>query len=131
MPHVSVCLKTDRVYNFVFCHKGLKSVHTRDDLSYQLGILRQSSEDAKVLFNTKYTYVRFDVLTAMSMKVTVFWDDTKLHGVTNQKTVILPFYLMQSDYKWSLHFKKIILNKISSAWYKQSWFNLSLSVVSF
>jgi hypothetical protein len=42
--------------------------------------------------------MRFDILTAVNMKVTVFWDDTKLHGVTDRKTVLL-CYQIQSDYK--------------------------------
>lgn len=33
--------------------------------------------------------MRFDVLTAMNMKVTVFWDDTKLHGVTEDSLAVL------------------------------------------
>ena len=42
--------------------------------------------------------MRFDVLTAMNMKVTVFWDDTKPHGVTDQNTFLL-CYLIQCGYK--------------------------------
>jgi len=44
------------------------------------------------------TFVRFDVLTAMNMKVIVFWNDTKPHRVTDQKTVLL-CYLIQCGYK--------------------------------
>jgi len=42
--------------------------------------------------------MRFDVPTEVNMKVTVFWDDTRLHGVTDQKTVLL-CYLIQCGCK--------------------------------
>jgi hypothetical protein len=41
-----------------------------------------------------YYMVGFEVLTAVSMKIAVFWVVARLHGATTQKTAIFMYYML-------------------------------------